>query len=92
MSMATSTATMNAPAGRTGAAVKPALGFVLLGGSLSGALVRDVRLANECARRGYDVHVWWAIDQQKTAGLLPQIKTKLIHFLVTVTGRRTYLT
>ena len=72
--MATSTATMNAPAGRTGAAVKPALGFVLLGGSLSGALVRDVRLANECARRGYDVHVWWAIDQQKTAGLLPQIK------------------
>ena len=41
------------------------LGFILLGGALSGALVRDVRLANECARRGYQVHVWWAMDRQK---------------------------
>jgi len=44
---------------------KPVLGFILFGGALSGALVRDVRLANECARRGYPVHVWWAMDKQK---------------------------
>lgn len=56
---------------------KPVLGFILLGGSLSGALVRDVRLANECARRGYPVHVWWAMDKQKNppgGPLLPQIQ------------------
>lgn len=53
---------------------QPVLGFVLLGGSLSGALVRDIRLANECARRGYKVHVWWAMDRQKSAPLLPEIE------------------
>jgi glycosyltransferase involved in cell wall biosynthesis len=48
---------------------KTVIGSILLGGSLTGALVRDVRLANELVRRGYDVHVWWAVDWQKTAGL-----------------------
>jgi glycosyltransferase involved in cell wall biosynthesis len=54
--------------------LRPVLGFVLFGGSLSGALVRDVRLANELSRRGYPVHVWWAMDWQKTAGLAPNIQ------------------
>lgn len=48
-------------------------GCVLLGGSLTGALVRDVRLANELSRRGYPVHVWWAMDRSRSAGLRPQI-------------------
>jgi glycosyltransferase involved in cell wall biosynthesis len=52
----------------------PVLGFVLFGGSLSGALVRDVRLANECAARGYPVHVWWAMDRQHNSGLRPEIR------------------
>ncbi len=51
----------------------PVLGFVLFGGSLSGALVRDVRLANECAARGYPVHVWWVMDRQHNSGLRPDI-------------------
>ncbi len=51
----------------------PVLGFVLFGGSLSGALVRDVRLANECAARGFSVHVWWAMDWQHNAGLRAEI-------------------
>jgi glycosyltransferase involved in cell wall biosynthesis len=53
---------------------KPVLGLVLFGGSLSGALVRDVRLANECAARGYPVHVWWAMDRQHNSGLRPEIQ------------------
>lgn len=55
---------------------KPVLGFVLFGGSLSGALVRDVRLANECAARGFPVHVWWAMDWQHDAGLRPEIQQR----------------
>jgi glycosyltransferase involved in cell wall biosynthesis len=42
---------------------QPVFGFVLFGGPLTGALIRDVRLANELARRGYRVHVWWAMDR-----------------------------
>ncbi len=52
----------------------PVLGFVLFGGSLSGALVRDVRLANECAERGYPTHVWWVMDRQHDAALHPSIQ------------------
>ncbi len=55
------------------ASPKPVLGFMLLGGPLSGALVRDIRLANECARRGYQVHVWWMMDKTKSAPLSPEI-------------------
>jgi hypothetical protein len=53
---------------------KPVLGFILFGGSLSGALVRDVRLANECAERGWPVHVWWAMDWSKSTKLHPAIR------------------
>ena len=53
---------------RTGAAA-PVFGFVLFGGPLSGALVRDVRLANELAQRGYDVHVWWAVERSDVVTL-----------------------
>ena len=48
---------------------KPVFGHILMGGALSGALVRDIRLANELASRGYEVHVWWAMDIQKDAPL-----------------------
>jgi glycosyltransferase involved in cell wall biosynthesis len=41
----------------------PVIGFVLLGGALTGALVAHVRLAKELARRGYPVHAWWAMDR-----------------------------
>lgn len=48
-------------------------GFLLIGGALSGALVRDMRLANELARRGWPVHVWWAMDREKRAPLRQDI-------------------
>jgi len=41
----------------------PVFGFILLGGPISGALIRDIRLANELARRGFGVHIWWAMDR-----------------------------
>ena len=53
---------------------QPVFGCILLGGSLSGALVRDIRLANELARRGYKVHVWWAMDRQKKSPLRSEIE------------------
>ena len=59
---------------QAGNARQPVIGSILLGGSLTGALVRDVRLANELVQRGYEVHVWWAVDWQKTAGLDSRIK------------------
>lgn len=55
---------------------EPVFGMVLMGGVLSGALVRDVRLANELVRRGYKVHVWWAMDRSKTAELDPAIEQR----------------
>lgn len=57
---------------------QPVLGFVLFGGSLTGALVRDVRLANECSARGYPVHVWWVMDRQANVGLRPEIQQHLL--------------
>lgn len=48
---------------------EPVLGFVLFGGSLSGALIRDIRLARELASRGYPVHVWWAMDRPQVSPL-----------------------
>lgn len=53
---------------------RPVFGFILLGGSLSGALVRDVRLANEMASRGFEVHVWWAMDRSRSTRLDPAIR------------------
>lgn len=55
---------------------QPVFGFVLLGGPLSGALVRDIRLANELCDRGYKVHVWWAVDMQKEAPLRSAIEQR----------------
>jgi glycosyltransferase involved in cell wall biosynthesis len=49
-------------------------GFVLFGGSLSGALVRDVRLANELADRGWPVHAWWVMDRPLDSPLRPQVR------------------
>jgi len=43
----------------------PVFGFILFGGPISGALLRDLRLANELARRGYEVHLWWAMDKSR---------------------------
>lgn len=51
----------------------PSLGFILIGGALVGAQVRDIRLANELVRRGYPVHVWWAMDRAKDKRLDPAI-------------------
>jgi glycosyltransferase involved in cell wall biosynthesis len=56
----------------------PVFGFILMGGALVGATVRDVRLANELARRGYRVHAWWALDQPDASGLDPQIPERLL--------------
>ena len=55
------------------ATTAPVFGFILLGGPLSGALIRDIRLANELAERGFSVHVWWAVDRQNDAPLRPSI-------------------
>jgi len=52
----------------------PVFGFLLFGGALSGALIRDIRLANELAQRGYSVHVWWAMDRCKKSDLHPDIR------------------
>lgn len=52
----------------------PVFGFILLGGALCGAQVRDVRLANELADRGFPVHVWWVLDRPSNPGLRPQIE------------------
>ncbi|WP_010584779.1 glycosyltransferase family 4 protein [Schlesneria paludicola] len=51
----------------------PVFGFILVGGTLVGAQVRDIRLANELARRGYQVHVWWAFDRPSVSPLDPRI-------------------
>ncbi|MFN8856819.1 MAG: glycosyltransferase family 4 protein [Planctomycetaceae bacterium] len=51
----------------------PVLGFVMVGGPLVGAQVRDLRLANEMARRGFPVHVWWAFDRPQGIVLDPSI-------------------
>jgi len=53
--------------------VKPVFGFVLLGGALTGARVRDVYLMNELVRRGYRCHVWWAHERDRDAGIHPEI-------------------
>src|SRR4249920_448511 len=54
----------------------PAFGFILVGGALTGAQVRDVRLANELVRRGYPVHVWWAFDWPRDGRLDPAIEQR----------------
>lgn len=52
---------------------EPIFGFMLMGGALFGAQVRDIRLANELFDRGYRVHVWWAMDRAYRSPLRPGI-------------------
>jgi glycosyltransferase involved in cell wall biosynthesis len=52
----------------------PVFGFAIIGGSVNGASVRDIRLANELADRGYGVHVWWVLDRPQAAVLRPSIE------------------
>lgn len=52
----------------------PVFGLILLGGAVSGAAVRDIRLANELADRGYPVHVWWAVERMQSPALRPSIQ------------------
>jgi glycosyltransferase involved in cell wall biosynthesis len=54
----------------------PVFGFILVGGALVGAQVRDIRLANELVRRGYPVHVWWAFDRPHDDRLDPAISQR----------------
>lgn len=56
-------ATNNSADTATPSEAVPVFGFILFGGPLSGAMVRDARLANELAQRGYRVHVWWAMER-----------------------------
>jgi glycosyltransferase involved in cell wall biosynthesis len=53
---------------------RPVIGLILMGGMLSGALVRDTRLANELVRRGYPVHAWWAMDRFSSTPLDPAVR------------------
>ncbi len=56
----------------------PVFGLILVGGGLSGALIRDIRLANELADRGFAVHVWWVMDKPEKSPLRPQIRQSLL--------------
>jgi glycosyltransferase involved in cell wall biosynthesis len=71
-------ATAPPPAAETGrnetTAAETVFGFVLFGGPLSGALVRDVRLANELADRGWPVHAWWVMDRPLESPLRPEVR------------------
>jgi glycosyltransferase involved in cell wall biosynthesis len=62
------------PDSPSSAAERPVIGLVLIGGLLSGALVRDTRLANELVERGYEVHAWWAMDRFGSTPLRPEIR------------------
>jgi glycosyltransferase involved in cell wall biosynthesis len=53
---------------------EPVFGLIILGGGVNGASVRDIRLANALAERGYRVHVWWALDRPKSQVLDPAIE------------------
>lgn len=57
---------------------EPVFGFLFFGGPLSGALVRDTRLANELAARGFRVHVWWAMDMPNVSPLRPDVRQHLL--------------
>ena len=67
---------MPPPPPRTPTPDPPVFGFLLFGGPLSGALIRDVRLANELARRGFAVHVWWAMDREQGTPLRDEIRQR----------------
>lgn len=52
----------------------PGVGYILIGGALVGSQIRDIRLANELARRGGKGHVWWAMDWLSSVPLDPAIR------------------
>src|SRR5688500_10299314 len=52
----------------------PVFGLIIPGGAVTGAAVRDIRLANELADRGYSVHVWWVLDRPQSPVLRPSIQ------------------
>jgi glycosyltransferase involved in cell wall biosynthesis len=61
---------------------------VFLGGSVNGAQILEVRLANELHRRGFPVHVWWVVDKPDQSPLTPGIPEKwLFHSFRYATGR-----
>ena len=66
---------------------EPVFGFVLMGGAVSGALVRDVRLANALSDRGYRVYVWWAMDRSRSVQLNPEIKQQWLFHGTRFLGR-----
>jgi glycosyltransferase involved in cell wall biosynthesis len=50
---------------RAGRAARPVLGFLALtSGAQEGAIIRDMRLANELHRRGYKVVVYWMMERK----------------------------
>lgn len=61
---------------KEGSQPAPCFGFLLVGGALVGAQVRDIRLANEVSRRGYPVHAWWALDRPRCSALDPTISQR----------------
>jgi glycosyltransferase involved in cell wall biosynthesis len=52
----------------------PVFGLVIPGGAVTGAAVRDIRLANELADRGHSVHVWWVFDRPQAQVLRPSVQ------------------
>jgi len=68
--------------------VPPVLGFMLVGGTLVGAQVRDIRLANELARRGHRVVAWWAFDRPNESVLHPSIEQRWLFSWSRYLGRR----
>ncbi len=69
-------------------ATKPVFGFILFGGAVSGGTVRDVRLANGLAQRGYPVHVWWAMDRPHDSPLREEIHQHWLFTSFRLWGRR----
>jgi glycosyltransferase involved in cell wall biosynthesis len=67
---------------------QPVFGMIILGGGTNGASIRDIRLANELAQRGYRVHVWWALDTTSSQVLDPSIEQHWLFHGFRYTGNR----
>ncbi|MCA9065986.1 MAG: hypothetical protein KDA96_23115, partial [Planctomycetaceae bacterium] len=52
------------------------LGFVLLGGATTGALIKEIRFINELAARGCECHVWWAFERNYQTELHPSVQQR----------------
>jgi len=68
---------------------EPVFGMVLWGGPLTGALIRDIHLANELSSRGYRVHTWWAMDRPKRSPLRREIKQHWLFSIIRYWGPQT---